>query len=56
MRDRRGFLKTVLFAALAAPLGGVWRGLRAERRGRMFLVDGWVLTADDVRALRDHVL
>jgi hypothetical protein len=53
VHDRRAFLRTSLFAALALalPLGGRWRGLRIERRGRVFLVDGWVLTAADVRAL-----
>jgi hypothetical protein len=57
VRDRRAFLTTTLLAALALALPlGLWRGLRVERRGRVFLVDGWVLTADDVRALRDHVL
>ena len=58
VRDRRTFLRTALLSALALalPLGGIWRGLRIERRGKVFLVDGWVLTADDVRALRDHVL
>jgi hypothetical protein len=58
VHDRRAFLKKALLTglALALPLGGLWRGLRVERRGRMFLIDGWVLTAEDVRALRDHVL
>ena len=63
MHDRRGLLKTAFFAALALalPLGGArwrgtWRDLRVERRGKLFLVDGWVLTAEDVRALNDHVL
>jgi len=52
VHDRRAFLKAVLLAglALALPLG-LWRGLRVERRGKMYLVDGWVLTAEDVRAL-----
>jgi hypothetical protein len=31
-------------------------GLRIVRRGKVFIVDGWVLTAADLRALRDHVL
>jgi hypothetical protein len=57
MHDRRGFLRSAVAAAvgLALPLGGLW-GLRVERRGKVFLVDGWVLTAADVRALRDHAL
>ena len=50
VHDRRAFLKAVLLAGLALPLG-LWRGLRVERRGKMYLVDGWVLTAEDVRAL-----
>ena len=61
MHDRRGFLEMAAAAALALalPFGGAWRSrgdLRVERRGKVFLVDGWVLTAEDVRALRDHVL
>ena len=55
MRGRRGFLGMALVAALglALPLGP-WRGfrgLRVARRGKVFIVDGWVLTAEDVRAL-----
>jgi len=45
-----------LLAALALPFGGGAGGLRITRRGRFFLVDGWVLTAADVRALRLHDL
>ena len=59
MTDRRSFLRTALLAALAWPLGRggeTLPGLRVVRRGRVFLVDGWVLTAADIRALRDHAL
>jgi hypothetical protein len=55
MHDRRGMLKAAVLAALALalppgpPWREFWRGLRVERRGKVFLVDGWVLTADDVR-------
>jgi hypothetical protein len=51
---RRGFLRTAAAGlALALLPFGLRRGLRVVRRGRMFIVDGWVLTAEDVRALRD---
>lgn len=57
MRNRRTFLRTAVLGALALALPiGIRRGLRIERRGSVYLVDGWVLTAADVRALRDYVL
>ena len=58
MHDRRGFLAMAVAAALGLtlPLGwAVRRGLSVERRGKVFIVDGWILTAADVRALA-HVL
>ena len=61
MRTRRSFLTTAVLGAALAALApvlpfGIGRSLRIERRGSVYLVDGWVLTAADVRALRDHVL
>ena len=49
---RRRTLLTALIA-LMLPFGGLRlrRTLRVERRGKLFIVDGWVLTAADVRAL-----
>lgn len=58
--DRRGFLAAAGVAGLlglpaaaaAAPLPApAGPGLRAVRHGDVYLVDGWVLTAADVRAL-----
>jgi hypothetical protein len=49
MQTRRELMTSVALAALALPLAG-WRA-GARRPGGFFLVDGWVLTADDVRAL-----
>jgi hypothetical protein len=56
---RRGFLKSILGFFLAVPAGGLVDaldaagpgGLLARRHGAYFLVDGWVLTAGDLRAL-----
>jgi hypothetical protein len=60
MLDRRGALKAALLAALGLALpparASGLEGLRVVRRGKVFIVDGWVLTAADLRALRDHVL
>lgn len=53
---RRGFL-TAAAAALAVALPGLWlaRGLPPVRRyGKHYLVNGWVLTAQDLEALRRH--
>lgn len=58
VRSRRSLLKSALMLAL-----GVSAGLpaipaaaapppRIIRHGKFFLVDGWVLTADDLRELR----
>jgi hypothetical protein len=58
--DRRRFLAAAGVAGLlglpaaagaAAPLPVPGPGLRAVRLGDMYLVNGWVLTAADVRAL-----
>jgi hypothetical protein len=55
--DRRGFLAAAGVAGLlglpaaAAPLPDPGPGLRAVRHGGVYLVDGWVLTAADLRAL-----
>jgi hypothetical protein len=52
-------LTATLLAALGLALparSSALDGLRIVRRGKVFIVDGWVLTAADLRALRDHVL
>jgi hypothetical protein len=51
---RRAFLASAALAALALarPLGGWLAGPRARRAGGLFLVNGWILTAEDVAALR----
>lgn len=49
VETRRGLLTSVALAALALPLAG-WRGA-PRRPGGFFLVDGWILTAEDVAAL-----
>ena len=52
--DRRAFLGTAAALGLALPLTGLAglagpaAGPPIERLGRLYLVDGWVLTRDDV--------
>jgi hypothetical protein len=56
--DRRAFLGTAAAFGLALPLTGLAglagmaagpaAGPRIERLGSLYLVDGWVLTRDDV--------
>jgi hypothetical protein len=49
---RRVLLKSL--ALLVALLGAVRVGWRAERVGKLFLVDGWVLTRADLDELDEH--
>ena len=56
MQTRRAFLASAALAALVLPLGGWLRGFRVRRLDGLFLVDGWILTADDVAALRGRAL
>ena len=55
MQDRRTILISgLLFGAASAaplPLAGANRHPVVRRHGKFFLVNGWVLTDDDVRAL-----
>ena len=44
---RRGFLTLLVLLSLGWPASRP----RVLRRGRVFLVDGWILTAADLRAL-----
>jgi hypothetical protein len=54
LQTRRAFLTSFALAALALPFAGRLRGLRTRPQGGLFLVDGWILTAEDVAALRRH--
>jgi hypothetical protein len=54
VQTRRAFLASIALAALALPFTGRLRGLRTRPPGGLFLVDGWILTAEDVAALRRH--
>jgi len=50
----------VALLTASLPFAG-WGGQRAapvsvRRYGKFFLVNGWVLTAEDVEALKSHVL
>ena len=47
MQDRRTFLISGVALAAILPFGGS----KSRRYGKFFLVNGWVLTADDIRAL-----
>jgi hypothetical protein len=56
--DRRSFLAAAgvagllgLPASAAAPTPALSPGPRVVRHGNVYLVDGWVLTAGDLRAL-----
>ena len=50
IETRRGFLTSVALATLALPLAG-WHAGTRRQAGSFFLVDGWILTAEDVEAL-----
>ncbi len=60
MTGRRSFLKTTALAALAAaglPALGASAApapLPVRRFGEAFVVNGWILTARDLEALRLH--
>ncbi len=58
MRSRREFLKTAALGVLGLvlPAGLGLRHLAVTRHGDMYIVNGWVLTAEDVAALRHHDL
>lgn len=66
MTGRRSFLKSVLGLLLAMPAGRLAAavpaelaapaGLIARRHGAYFLVDGWVLTAQDLQAIGAKVV
>lgn len=59
MPNRRSFLVSLVSGAVfAAGLARVgWARQPAVRRhGRFYIVNGWVLTAEDVRALSDRAL
>jgi hypothetical protein len=52
---RRSFLMLAVLSALGLPLGRTPpAGPRIRRHGRLFVVDGWILTAEDLRALGLH--
>jgi hypothetical protein len=58
VRSRRSLLKSALMLALGASAGlpatatAAAPPPRIVRQGKFFLVNGWVLTADDLRKLR----
>lgn len=57
VRSRRSLLKSALMLALGASAGLPAAAappppLRIVRQGKFFLVNGWVLTADDLRELQ----
>ena len=58
--SRRSFLTSVAVLAASLPFAGWARHMAApvsvRRYGKFFLVNGWVLTAEDVEALKSHVL
>lgn len=56
MKTRRAFLTSAALAALAIalPLPGWLRRGRAHQPGGLYLVDGWILTAEDVAAIEGH--
>ena len=56
MPSRRSFLTLALSFAASLPFAGRIGGARIQRSGKFFLVNGWILTAEDVRALDDHAL
>ena len=52
MGDRRSFLKTALLLAVVLAWPAAARAGRPAGRGTL-LLDGWILTAADLRALGD---
>lgn len=65
MTGRRRFLKSILGLVLAVPFARVAAaapglaapaGLVARRHGAYFLLDGWVLTAQDIERLGAKVV
>lgn len=63
MKGRRRFLKSILGLLAAVPAGRLAAadlvapaGLVARRHGAYFLMDGWVLTAQDLQALGAKVI
>jgi hypothetical protein len=51
MQDRRAFLLSGVAFAAILPFVGSGGQPAVRRYGKFFLVNGWVLTADDIRAL-----
>ena len=62
MQNRRSFLTSAALVAAGLPLAGWAKAMPAamaeplsvQRFGKFFLVNGWVLTAEDVAALEAH--
>jgi len=58
VRSRRSLLKSAMMLALGvsaglpAPATAAAPPVRIIRQGKFFLVNGWVLTAEDLRKLR----
>ncbi len=56
VRSRRSLLKSALMLALGVsaglPAAAAPPPLRIIRQGKFFLVNGWVLTAEDLRELQ----
>ena len=57
MQNRRSFLASIALLTAGLPFAG-WGGrqLAVQRYGKFFLVNGWILTAEDVEALESMLL